>query len=155
MSCLKPTNDLYACVSAENRAELAQYEEASSVPAGTQLVEEKINPDRVTILNSGTAEIYIRVNGQKVSLGVVGAGHVFGLHSILAAEETHLSVTCLQNCHITTLPRDAFKRVLHHHPEMYFAVAKVLGADLDRADRLLRRNAQFGKTGRARRAEPQ
>jgi CRP-like cAMP-binding protein len=36
------------------------------------------------------------------------------------------------------LPRDVFLGLLSSHPEIYFAVAKVLSADLQIADRILR-----------------
>ncbi|HLK54817.1 MAG TPA: hypothetical protein VKU42_15260, partial [Candidatus Angelobacter sp.] len=47
-------------------------------------------------------------------------------------------VTCVEPCNITILPRDVFLDLLKSHPEIYFAVAKVLSADLQIADRILR-----------------
>jgi CRP-like cAMP-binding protein len=152
MRCLESMNDLYAGVSEEIRAELAQYEDNLIVPSGTKLVEEDVTPDHLTILSSGSAEISVRANGKDMPMGMAGAGRVFGLNSIISGDVPHVTVTCLQDCQIATLSGEAFKRVLQRHPEMYFAFAKVLGADLARADRFLRQNAEARKVRRGPRA---
>jgi CRP-like cAMP-binding protein len=40
------------------------------------------------------------------------------------------------------VPRDAFLELLKNHPEIYFAVAKVLSADLQIADHILRNHSR-------------
>ena len=53
-----------------------------------------------------------------------------------------ITVTCLEECRVTILPKNVFLGVLARRPEMYFAVIKVLSADLATADRLRRECAR-------------
>jgi CRP-like cAMP-binding protein len=65
-------------------------------------------------------------------------GKVFGMPAAISGRLPQVDVTCLEPCSITTVPRDVFLDLLKCHPEIYFAVAKVLSADLQIADRILR-----------------
>ena len=60
------------------------------------------------------------------------------MRTAISGELPEVDVTCLEPCSITTVPRDIFLGLLKSHPEIYFAVAKVLSADLQIADRILR-----------------
>ncbi|HLW51558.1 MAG TPA: cyclic nucleotide-binding domain-containing protein [Candidatus Angelobacter sp.] len=152
MTSIDAINDLHAGVSDEVRAELAECETVATVPRGTRLVEAGIAPSHLIILNSGSAETCVQANGKTTSLGIMGPGRVFGLHSVLSGEIPQTTVTCLENCKIRRVPREAFKCVLDRHPEMYIAVVKVLSADLAVADHLLRKNARAFKVRPGRRS---
>jgi CRP-like cAMP-binding protein len=82
-----------------------------------------------------------------VSLGIACPGKVFGLHSVIANAPPGTSVTCLEECEVTFLPKTAFLNVLRRNPQMYFAVVKVLSSDLAAADRVIRK---FGRGSTAR-----
>ena len=144
------TNDLYAGLSEDLRRELARHGEAVTVPQGTRLLQCGISPDHLIILNSGSTEISILVAGKTRSLGVARPGKVFALHSIISGEAPHTSVTCLEECRVTLLPREAFLDLLQRNPQMYFAVIKVLSSDLAAADRVIRKYAR----GSAARTQP-
>jgi CRP-like cAMP-binding protein len=136
------TNDLYAEFSAEVRQELATHEQVVSAPRGATLLLSGTCPDQVIILNSGSAETSVPASGTSLSLGIGGAGKVFGLHSIMSGVPTDTSVTCLEQCEVTLLPKKAFLDALERHPQMYMAVVKVLSADLAAADRVIRNYAR-------------
>lgn len=146
MTSMEAINDLYACVSEQVRSELAQFENTQRVTRGTKLVEAGVKPDHLIILDSGRVESCVQVRGKTASLGTMGPGRVFGLHWILSGETPQTTVTCLEDCVVTLLPREAFKLVLERHPRMYLAVARVLSADLATVDHLLRQNARNKKT---------
>lgn len=150
------SNDLYAGISPEIRAELAQYEKNVTIPQGTRLLETGVLPDYLVILNSGTAETFVSVQEQQVSLGVTGPGRVFGLLAIFSGDAPETTVTCLEDCQVTLLPREAFRLVLGRHPEMHSALVKVLSMDLATADHLLCQNARVTtvKPGRKKRTMP-
>jgi CRP-like cAMP-binding protein len=138
-------NELYANLSAEVQQELAKQERAATVPQGSKLLASGAVPGQLVILNTGSAELTIPVGGKPVSIGKAGPGKVFGLRSIICGECQEIDVTCLEECEIVSLPRDAFLEVLRRNPQMYFAVVKVLSADLKKAHGVLRQ-----KTSRSR-----
>jgi CRP-like cAMP-binding protein len=143
-------NELYANLSAPVLQQLMDQERSATVSRGSKLIQYRISPNQLIILNSGLAEITVPVAGKPVSLGTAGPGKVFGLRSIICGEVSEIDVICLEECDITLLSRDAFLEVLHRNPEMYFAVVKVLSADLKTVQSFLRE-----KTGRAKTAGAQ
>lgn len=156
MTSKTASNDLYAGLSPEIRAELAQYEKTATIPQGTKLLETGVLPDCLFILNSGRAETFVSVQEQRVSLGVTGPGRVFGLLAVFSGDAPETTVTCLEDCQVTMLPREAFRLVLGRHPEMHSALVKVLSMDLAVADHLLCQNARATtvRPGRKKRTTP-
>src|SRR5438128_539349 len=129
-------NDLYPALSVEVRQELAEHEEKLTIPRGTSLVERGVASHHLIILNSGSVEISIPVGGKTLSMGVAGPGKVFALQSVLSGEKPHTSVTCLEECRITRISKEAFLAILERNPQMYLAIIKILSAELVSADDL-------------------
>lgn len=142
------TNELYAGLSEDLRHELAKHERVVTVPRGTRLLQRGTLPDHLIILNSGSTDISVLVAKKTRSLGVARPGKVFALHSIISGEAPHTSVTCLEECGVTLVPRETFLDVLQRNPQMYLAVVKVLSSDLAAAQRVIRRYAR-GSTAKA------
>jgi CRP-like cAMP-binding protein len=136
------TNDFYAGLSEDVRRELAGHGRVVRVPAGTALVEAGTSPKELLVLNSGSAETFVMVAGKPRSLGIAQAGKVFGLHFMLAEAPPNVNVTCLEECEVTFLPKDAFLELLERNPPMCFAFIQVLSSDLAAADRVIRK---FGR----------
>jgi len=143
-------NELYANLSAPLLQQLRNQERSATVSQGSKLIQYRISPNQLIILNSGLAEITVPVAGKPVSVGTAGPGKVLGLRCIMCGEVSEIEVTCLEECEITLLSRDAFLEVLHSNPEMYFAIVKVLSADLKTVQSFLRE-----KTGRTKAAGAQ
>ncbi len=132
------TNELYAMLRADLRRELAQHEQLMTVPEGAILIDHGILPDHLVILNSGTVRVSVPSPKRPASMTTGQEGKVFGMRAAISGELPEIDVTCVEPCNITILPRDVFLGLLKSHPEIYFAVAKVLSADLQIADRILR-----------------
>ena len=132
------TNELYAMLRVELRDELAQYEQLMTVPEGSILIDHGILPDHLVILNSGTVKVSVPSPKRAASMTTGQEGKVFGMRAAISGELPEIDVTCIESCNITVLPRDVFLGLLKSHPEIYVAVAKVLSADLQIADRILR-----------------
>jgi CRP-like cAMP-binding protein len=131
-------NELYAGLPETVCRELSLHEQTVTVAAGTRLVESGVSAEQLIILVSGTAETTVEVSGKNISLGVAGPGKVFLLHSIIAGAMPEATVTCLQECRVTLVPKDAFLDALARNPQMYLAVVRVLSSDLIVAHRILR-----------------
>jgi CRP-like cAMP-binding protein len=138
------TNELYANLYPEVLQQLARHERPAAVPRGGRLLTYEVPLEELIIVNSGSAEVTIPVNGRNISVGIVGPGKVLGLRSVICGEAPEVDVTCLEPCDITLLSKDTFLEVLRRNPQMYFAVVKVLSADLKKAHVVLRQ-----KTGKA------
>ena len=132
------TNELYATLRAELRHELAQHEQLMTVPEGAILIDHGILPEYLVILNSGTVRVSVPSPKRAVSMTTGQQGKVFGMRAAISGQLPEIDVTCIEPCNITVLPRYVFQDLLKGHPEIYFAVAKVLSADLQIADRILR-----------------
>lgn len=131
-------NELYAMLSPELRTELAKHERSVAVPEGTDLVTHGVPQDQLVIVNSGRVEITLGGMQESISLPCTEAGKVFGMRAMVSGEVPEADVTSKENCQITLIPRDAFLATLHDHPQMYFAIAKVLSNDLVMAQRFLK-----------------
>jgi CRP-like cAMP-binding protein len=136
------TNELYSVLRPDLRRELAQHEQRITAPKGAPLIQHGLLPDHLVILNSGTVRVSISCKQRAVSMTTEQAGKVFGMRAAISGELPEIDVTCVEPCTITTVPRDIFLELLKNHPEIYFAVAKVLSADLQIADHILRSHSR-------------
>lgn len=136
------TNELYASLPSEIREELERHESHVTMARGQRLLECGVLPQQIMILSSGTVEISVPSAEDEVSLGIAGPGKVFGMRAAVSGEGPEIDVTTLENCEVTVIPAPEFLNVLQNNPQMYFAVAKVLSADLKIADQLIRNCAR-------------
>jgi CRP-like cAMP-binding protein len=89
-------------------------------------------------MNSGKVEITLACMHRSVSLGCAEAGKVFGMRAVISGELPEADVISQESCQITLIPRDAFLKTVRQHPQLYFAIAKVLSNDLVLAQRFLK-----------------
>jgi CRP-like cAMP-binding protein len=131
-------NELYDDFSEAVCRDLSFHEKTVTVAPGGKLVENGVPAEHLIILITGSAETTVEVSGKHISLGIAGPGKVFALHSIIADATPEATVTCLQECRATLVPKEVFLETLERNPQMYFAVVKVLSSDLTAAQRVLR-----------------
>jgi CRP-like cAMP-binding protein len=148
------TNELFANLSDEVQRELTEEAKSDNASRGSRLIQNGVASGRLIFLNSGSAEITVPVEGKPVSLGTVGPGKVLGLRSIMCGEVPEIDVTCLEECKITLLSKEAFLQILQRNPQMYFAVVKVLTADLKTVQSFLREKTGQTKATRVRTRTP-
>jgi CRP-like cAMP-binding protein len=141
------TNELYGMLPVDVCRELQKHETSMTVPQGTALIEHGMLPGGLVILNSGTVKISVPCPRRPV-VTTGQAGRVFGMRTAISGELPEIDVVCLESCRVTFVPRDVFLACLQLHPEIYFAVARVLSHDLQIAHHILR------STSRSRRRVP-
>lgn len=139
-------NELYANLPDEVQQQLIDKERSATASRGSKLIQFGVSPTELIIVNSGLAEITVRIAGKSVSLGTAGPGKVLGLHCIMCGEVPEIDVTCLEECEVTLLPNDVFLEFLRCNPEMYFAVVKVLSAELTTVQSFIREKTSRTKT---------
>ena len=138
------SNEFYTGLSSEIREELEKHESHVIMSRGQRLLECGVLPQQIMILNSGTVEISVPTAEGEVSLGTAGPGKVFGMRAAVSGDAPEIDVTALGDCELTVIPAVEFLVVLQSNPQIYFAVAKVLSADLKIADQLIRNCARRG-----------
>ncbi|HEU4415968.1 MAG TPA: Crp/Fnr family transcriptional regulator [Candidatus Angelobacter sp.] len=138
------TNELYAMLPPHVRQELEDHKQVMTAPRGTLLLDHGVLPDRLVILNKGSVQITVPCKRHSASVISRQAGKVFGMRAVMSGELPEIDVVCLEPCEITLLPREIFLALLKNYPEIYFAVAKVLSADLQIADCILRDHLRRG-----------
>jgi CRP-like cAMP-binding protein len=148
------TNELYSLLPAEVCRELEKQQQTINVPRGASLIRHGVAPVGLIVLNSGTVQISVPCSRRTASVTTGEQGKVFGMRATIAGELPEIDVTCLEDCRVTIIPRDAFLDVLKTNPEMYFAVAKVLSSDLQIANRILRSSVRRGSAPRIRAPRP-
>jgi CRP-like cAMP-binding protein len=132
------SNELYESLSEEVRHELRKHGEKTTVASGTRLLAQGVCPAYVIIVDKGSVEVSIPAGGQSISLAVFGKGKVCGLRSVVGGVLPDINVTAREQCEVTLIPSDVFTGMVKRHPEMYFAIARVLSGDLKAAETLLR-----------------
>jgi CRP-like cAMP-binding protein len=153
MSTSTNMNELYAMLTPDVRCELEKHEQSRMVPRGTALLEHSVLPDSLVILDSGTVQVSVPCRERCATLTTAQAGKVFGMRAAISGELPEIDVTCMEPCHVTFLPRDTFLNLLKAKPQIYFAVAKVLSADLQIADRILRSSTRRCSSAQRAQAE--
>jgi CRP-like cAMP-binding protein len=131
-------NELYAMLPLDVCQQLGGYEQSMTVPEGTRLIQHGVLPDGLVVLHSGAVKVCVPCLRRSASVTTAQEGRVFGMRATISGELPDIDVTCLESCRVTIVPRDAFLSVLKNHPEVYFAVARVLSADLQMATQILR-----------------
>jgi CRP-like cAMP-binding protein len=132
------TNELYALLPSDVCRQLGKYEQPMTVPEGTALIQHGVVPDGLVILNSGSVQVSVPCPRRSASVTTAQPGKVFGMRAAISGELPDIDVTCVEPCRVTIVPREAFLTVLKTHPETYFAVARVLSAELQIANHILR-----------------
>jgi len=147
-------NELYDALPPEIREKLIAHETETTFPAGMQIIRAGVHPENLIIIASGLVEISLPVAQGAFSLVLAGKGKVLGLRSVVSGDLPDTDVTTLEASTVATIPQKEFLQILHQHPQMYGAIAKVLSTDLKTADSLLRQVADGATVKRNRKTLP-
>lgn len=131
-------NELYASLSPELVALLRECECPEILKAGMPLITHGKDPDHLVIVCSGEVLLSLPSRENSVVLGTAGPGKVLGLRALVSGELPEIDALCMCDCSVATISRGRFMDVLKKHPEIYFAIAKVLSADLEFAEHHLK-----------------
>jgi len=131
-------NELYASLTENVVAELRKLENTRACHAGSKLMTCGEFPHDLIILAEGQAEIMLPCPKGAISLGMVTPGKVLGLKALMTGERAETDIVCLSPCTVTLLSGTRFLEQLRSHPEIYYVVAKILSADLQQADKVLK-----------------
>jgi len=131
-------NELFAGLAPAVVEELTKHEERETIPAGTKLISQGAMPEHLIFIEEGSVEISVPAGDKALCLNMVGSGKVLGLRAIVATVLPEIDATAVKQCAIVRIPKGIFLEVLKQHPEMYFAISKVLSNDLNTAERVLR-----------------
>jgi CRP-like cAMP-binding protein len=148
------TNEFYSMLPPSLCDQLKKHEKSLELPQGAPLMKHGVLPGGLIILNSGNVQISVPCPRRTIAVTTGQKGKVFGMRAAFAGDPPDIDVTCLDNCSVTMVPRDAFLEVLKTNPEIYIAVAKVLSADLQIAQRILRGSVRRHSAPRIRAARP-
>ena len=132
------SNELYAGLTEHLVAELRKLEQTQVCHAGSKLMTCGQLPHDLMILVEGQAEVLLPCPRHTISLGMVAPGKVLGLKALMTGEGAETDILCLSRCTVTLLPGNRFLEQLRSHPEIYYVVAKILSADLQQADKVLK-----------------
>jgi len=138
LSQYQTLNELYAGLTENLVAELRKLENTRACHAGSKLMTCGELPHDLIILAEGQAEIMLPCPKGAISLGMVTPGKVLGLKALMTGERAETDIVCLSPCTVTLLSGTRFLEQLRSHPEIYYVVAKILSADLQQADRVLK-----------------
>ncbi len=133
------SNELYSALPEEIRRRLTEADERKTVPTGAQLITHGTLPESLVILETGSVEVSLRAGRKTFRVATAGAGKVFGLREVMFEAPSEVDVICRNECTIRSLPAGAVREIVGSSPQACYAIAKVLSADLQMAESLLRR----------------
>ena len=131
-------NELYTGLAPAVVEALTIHEQRETIPAGTKLISQGTMPEHLIFIEEGSVEVSVPAGDKALCLSIVGSGKVLGLRAIVANVQPEIDATAVEQCAIVRIPRGIFLELLKQHPEMYFAISKVLSNDLNTAERVLR-----------------
>lgn len=118
--------------------------ETKAVPATTTIVDEGEMLDRLFILLSGQAEVFLPAGGDRVStvrLTQLGPGDCFGEYAFVDDEPASASIRTIEDAEVYSIGHDSLRQFLDGHP----AVASTVYQNLLRilVNRLRASNAEL------------
>ncbi len=102
---------------------------------GEIIIEQDELSSSAFIIESGGVKVYrLSVNGEQISLAILGPGEIVGELSLLDSEPRSAFVEAIQESVIFTLSRDSLLRILSSQPNTAINLLKTLAARLRQAD---------------------
>lgn len=139
--------DLFASLRAEEIEEMARLLDDHLVPAGTELLTDRYR-DRVYLVKSGAVRLYEHIDGQPVTVALLGAGRLFGLSSTFGNHDPGLGARTLSDAYICFGTWAKLMDVLSSHPGVAARMLKGLAEQVFRADSWLTRLGRRGPRAR-------
>ena len=106
--------------------------------AGMLAMKHGEDPERLVILHSGEVRLSLPSQGDSVFLGTAGPGKVLGLRCLISGERPDIDALCVCDCRVAIISKTCFMELVKSHPEIYFAIAKILSSDLELAEHHLK-----------------
>ena len=106
-------------------------------PAGTELLSQGRMPERVQLLSDGIVKLERRAPDRApVTIGLRFPGWLLGAESVIAEQETPVSVVAVTDCALRGLERERFLGFVRVDPDLSWRVAQMYSRELvDRLER--------------------
>lgn len=121
---------------------LRECESPALLKAGMLLIRHGEDPDHLVIVHSGEVRLSLPSREDSVFLGTAGPGKVLGLRCLISGERPDIDALCVCDCRVAIISKSRFMDLVKSHPEIYFAIAKVLSSDLELAEHHLKTTAR-------------
>lgn len=106
--------------------------------AGMLVMRHGEDPERLVIVCSGEVRLSLPCQRDAVFLGTAGPGKVLGLRCLISGEPPDVDALCVSDCRVAIISKTRFMELVKSHPEIYFAIAKLLSSDLELAEHHLK-----------------
>ncbi|MBP9889541.1 MAG: cyclic nucleotide-binding domain-containing protein [Leptospiraceae bacterium] len=111
--------------------------------AGTILFKEGETGKKFYLLKKGSIEVCKHTEaGEKISLGFVEAGEIFGEMSILGNQPRSASAVCMTNCVVATADGDNLEALIKSNPDFSLKLIQTLATRIGYSERLLKNRMQ-------------
>lgn len=93
--------------------------ETEEVPAGTTIVSEGENLDRLFVLLSGRAKVFLPAEGDRVSsvrLAEIKNGDCFGEYSFIDKQPASATIRAIEDSKVYSISHDRLRQFLDTHP---------------------------------------
>ncbi len=111
--------------------------------AGTILFKESENGRKFYLLKKGSIEICKHTeSGEKITLGFVESGEIFGEMSILGNQPRTASAVCMTNCVVATADGDNLEALIKGNPDFSLKLIQTLATRIGYSERLLKSRIQ-------------
>jgi CRP-like cAMP-binding protein len=121
---------LFAGLSGEELAALAQITLEQEYQPDEVLFEEGQHPDHLYIIVSGKVEVFHRVGERERPVAYLGEKECVGEMAILDDEPRSASVKAVEPTLALKVDRDSFRELILERPQISFAIFKILSGRL-------------------------
>lgn len=96
------------------------------------------DPEALFVIKEGSVRLYrIASDGREVTLGVLEAGDVFGIHPLFGASGRSSFAQCVADCVLCVLREEDLEALIRGHPEIAVRLLRIVGERLaDAEDRI-------------------
>jgi NTE family protein len=106
-----------------------------ALPGGATLFDQGDASDALYVLKSGSVGAFrTDANGQSRSIGVVAAGETVGEVGLIVDMPRSATVRALRDSELFRLSREAFEKLVHHHPKSMLDMARIAVRRLSKRD---------------------
>ena len=126
---------LFELFDSEEIASLAQHLEEVRYLAGQQVLTDGDAGGTMFIVTAGRVELYLKnVAGERVQLGVVEPGELFGELSLLDNQPRSANARAIENTELVEIDRDDLQKLVAAHPAAALDMMAILGKRMREAN---------------------
>jgi PAS domain S-box-containing protein len=129
---LLSTTSLFSSLDGSALGDIAAEADPIHLRGGVKLLQEGDPGSSFYLVTSGRMITYITREGEEVQLGEAGKGELVGETAVFTGESQPISARAIRDTDLLQFSREAFYRIVEHHPEAVLSISSNIAARYQR-----------------------